>query len=134
MHLAALGYPDKPTPLDVTTYEVFFTNFGHILPCKKCTKNYERHIAKLPLINALASRQALFEWTIKLHNIVNREHGKSEWTLDYAREFYLSSSYNECTVDDANILKTDVWRMILILMMIINIVIIIFCVVSIWKF
>lgn len=128
LHLVALGYPDNPTREDIHVYQEFYTNFGKILPCKKCMRNYERHLLELPITRYMSSRDALFTWTVNLHNIVNKEQKKSEWMVDYAKEFYLNGSYNECAVDEANILKTDVWRMLLLLMVIVNIVVIIYCI------
>lgn len=126
LHISALGYPDAPSQQEAAAYRNFYVNFGKILPCKKCAANYDRHIASLPIDKALASREALFAWTVSLHNVVNREQKKSEWNLDYAKEFYINGSYNECSYDEANTLKTDVWRMILILVMIINIVVVLY--------
>lgn len=126
-HIAALGYPDKPSHQDAMLYKQFFSQFGKILPCQKCAVNYDRHLAELPLDKALVNREALFAWTVAFHNLVNREQHKSEWTLDYAKEFFMSGSYNECQADDAYNLRTDMWRMILVLVMTINIVVLIYC-------
>lgn len=129
LHIAALGYPNVPTPDEIAAYKLFYENFGNILPCKKCTANYRKHLTELPVTPALQSRAALFDWTVKLHNIVNTSTGKAEWNSDYTKEFYLSGSYNDCRLSyDAQTLRTDVWRMILILMIIINIIVIIYCI------
>lgn len=134
LHIAALGYPDNPAPDEMGAYRQFFENFGNILPCKKCMANYRQHLLQLPIAPSLKSRDSLFAWTVKLHNIVNNATGKAEWTNDYAKEFYLSGSYNDCRLSyDAQTLRTDVWRMILICMIIINIVIVIYCVLMITR-
>lgn len=134
LHIAALGYPDIPTPDDVATYKLFFENFGNILPCKKCMANYRQHLSVLPVAPALKSRAALFAWTVNVHNIVNNETGKAEWTIDYAKEFYLSGSYNDCKLSyDAQTLRTDVWRMILVFMIIINILVVVYCMLTILR-
>lgn len=127
MHVAALGFPDYPSPETVAAYKQFYENFGNILPCKKCSINYAGHLIELPLEDALSSRDKLFAWTVKLHNIVNKETSKPQWTVDYAREFYLSGAYNDCLLSyNTQTVRTDVWRMILICMIILNIVIIIY--------
>lgn len=128
LHLAALGYPDNPTQDDVATYSTFIKYFGKVLPCKNCTHNYERHIGKFPLANALSNREKLFAWTVDLHNIVSREQHKGEWTYEYAREFYMNGSYNECRLDESQVLKNDIWRMIMILMILVNIVLVVYVV------
>jgi len=129
IHIAALGYPDNPTREEMHTYQTFYKNFGKVLPCKKCAHNYERHLTELPIEKALESRDSLFAWTVSLHNLVNKEHRKSEWTLDYAKNFYISGSYNECVTDEENVLKTDVWRIILMLIIIVNIVVVIYSII-----
>jgi hypothetical protein len=96
LHLTALAYPDTPSMDEVATYKAFYENFGAILPCKKCRANYKRHLQELPIDKALATRRELFAWTVHLHNIVNRETGKSDWNPDYAEGFFLSGSYNKC--------------------------------------
>jgi hypothetical protein len=52
--------------------------------------NYKRHIdAEMPPIEGfMDSGKALFEWTVALHNLVNRELGKREWTVEEALEHY----------------------------------------------
>lgn len=99
IHLTALAYHDTPSMDEVATYKAFYENFGAILPCKKCRANYKRHLQELPISKALSSRQELFAWTVQLHNIVNRETGKSDWNADYAESFYLSGSYDKCKAE-----------------------------------
>lgn len=127
-HIIALGYPDAPTPKDIMDYKLFYEHFGKTLPCRKCSRNYESHLIELPLNKVLSNKDTLFAWTVQFHNIVNRETHKSEWTVDYAREYYLSGTYNECSnIYESQQLKNDVWRLILIFMIILNIVIILYC-------
>lgn len=125
LHVSALGYPDTATLNDMDAYKDFYTIFGNILPCKKCSSNYKRHLQELPLgREELANRDKLFAWTVDLHNIVNRDTGKPQWNYDYAKEFYLSGNYNECHIDDPNAIKNDAWRLILIFMIILNVLVI----------
>ncbi|KAG2422439.1 hypothetical protein HXX76_016009 [Chlamydomonas incerta] len=51
-------------------------------------QNYRRHLTELPIEPYLASGTRLFEWTVLLHNTVNRELGKPEWTLAQARSVH----------------------------------------------
>jgi hypothetical protein len=99
IHLTALAYPDTPSMEDVATYKLFYENFGAILPCKKCRANYKRHLQELPLAKSMGSRRELFDWTVQLHNIVNRETGKADWNRDYAEGFFLSGYYDKCKTD-----------------------------------
>ena len=122
LHISALGYPDNPTTEQMNAYKLFYTNFGNILPCKKCSSNYAKHLKELPIDKALRSSKALFEWTVELHNIVNRYVGKASWTPEYAEAFYTSGSFNDCKCDSDEVNK--VWRYVLILMVVINVLLV----------
>jgi len=91
MHYIALGYPEHPTAQDRLNYKLFFQSLGAVLPCKKCSNNYETHLLELPIDAYLINGDKLFEWTIKVHNIVNKENGKPEWTVERAKNHYLHS-------------------------------------------
>lgn len=88
--MIALAYPDSPSLTDKVMYQTFFETLGHVLPCGKCCRNYQRHLAEMgdALQQALSSRSALFDWTVRLHNIVNAEHGKRLWSTMAARRHY----------------------------------------------
>jgi predicted lipid-binding transport protein (Tim44 family) len=42
-------------------------------------------------------KTSLFAWTVQLHNIVNKETGKREWTTEEARTFYTTGAYADAT-------------------------------------
>lgn len=86
IHIIALGYPDKPTQEDKFNYKQFYTNIGKVLPCYKCSMNYQKHLEELPIDEHLNDNMSLFKWTVDLHNIVNRELGKSQWTYEETLE------------------------------------------------
>jgi len=90
IHLTSLGYPNEPTEDEKTSYRSFFMNLGHILPCPKCRRNYKRHLDTLPIQFFLDNRNQLFKWTVHLHNIVNKETGKLQWSLEFAENYYHS--------------------------------------------
>lgn len=96
-HLAAVGYPEAPSPQERDDYKHFFTTFGKVLPCSKCRGNFERHIGELPIDLFLFGRQQLFDWTVQMHNIVSRELGKREWTYQEAWEYYTKTLFAETT-------------------------------------
>lgn len=88
IHLTAMCYPTEPSAQDRANYRAFFYHIGHVLPCTKCSKNYERHFTQLPIDMFLDNNKTLFNWTIHLHNIVNKELGKPQWSLDFAESHY----------------------------------------------
>jgi hypothetical protein len=100
IHFVALGYPEQPSDMDKYNYRSFYENLHKVLMCEKCAKHYVEHLKELPLQQFLDNRQKLFEWTVRLHNIVNRSLGKPEMSVEDAYTFYTSgfldaSSKNE---------------------------------------
>jgi hypothetical protein len=85
LHYIALGYPENPSNTDKANYGAFYKSLCGILPCTKCCKNYEQHLKEIPIEPYLDSPAKLFEWTVNVHNIVNREHGKVEWSPERAK-------------------------------------------------
>lgn len=88
IHKLALSYPFKPTNDDINTYYNIFTNLWRDIPCEKCSVNYKRHLLELPIKSYLSSKYKLFEWTVKMHNLVNKELKKSEMSLQDALIMY----------------------------------------------
>ena len=79
MHLAALVYPVRPTEADRRATKSFFLSLQFVIPCWGCRQGYIDLLhGKLQLTDAaLRSRDALFRWTVALHNAVNAKLGKS---------------------------------------------------------
>jgi hypothetical protein len=84
IHSIALFYPDTPTDLDKKQYKAFFIDLQPVIPCYKCSLNYKRHLGELPIDPYLESKDTLFEWTVMFHNIVNKELGKRQVSLQEA--------------------------------------------------
>ena len=99
IHFIALGFPDSPSRQDIDSYKAFFFSLGDVLPCYKCSQNYQRHLKEVPLDPFLVNSDSLFKWTVQLHNIVNRETGKAEMSLQDAYRLYEKG----VTVDDKQI-------------------------------
>ena len=93
LHLAALGYPENPSSQERIDYIEFVKYFGKVLPCSKCRNNFLRHMDELPIELYMFGRVQFFDWTVRLHNIVNRENGKKEWTYDEAWKWYTKGLY-----------------------------------------
>lgn len=103
IHFTALGYPEDPTQKDRDIYHSFYKNIGQVLPCPKCSRNYERHFQNLPIDLFLDSRSLLFKWTVQLHNIVNKELGKRQWSIEFAESYYKNFSEYNLTQNQGNL-------------------------------
>jgi len=65
----------------------FLENMHTIMTCSYCKDKYILFLEKYDLKNYDGS---LFEWSILLHNYVNHYLEKIEWTIEYAREYYIN--------------------------------------------
>ena len=80
IHITALGYSAKPTYAEKRAAKEFYESLQFLLPCPVCREHYAQHIAEKPISPFLDSRDALFKWTVELHNKVNEKLGKPKLT------------------------------------------------------
>ena len=88
MHLVALGYPTKPTYAEKRAAKEFFESFTHLIPCPICKLHYADHIKQNPITPSLDTKKDLFQWTVKIHNLVNKDLNKPEYSDTDAIAFY----------------------------------------------
>lgn len=92
IHMVALAYP----PEEVLTDEVrekyynFFESLGKTLPCPTCANHYKEKFQKNP--PRLKNSKELFQWTVDIHNAVNRDNGKRELTYEEALKEVVKNS------------------------------------------
>lgn len=92
IHLACLAAPKALDGERAAGYRAFLTSLQHVLPCKKCRAHYAQNLAALPLDDATIAggRDALFAWSVAVHNRVNAANGKPEMAPDAARALWTS--------------------------------------------
>lgn len=88
MHIVALGYPNEPTYAEKRAAKEFYESFTHLIPCPTCKIHYSDHLKELPITPSLDSRKDLFRWTVDMHNLVNKDLGKPQYTEADAIAFY----------------------------------------------
>ncbi len=87
IHIVALAYPVKPTLEEKQNYKRFYTTIGDIIPCVHCREHYKEHLLKNPITDdILINRKKLLNWTIDIHNEVNKLNGKNTYDYDTAVE------------------------------------------------
>jgi len=85
IHMVALAYP----PEEALTEEIkkkyyqFFESLGNTLPCPTCSNHYREKFKNNP--PRLENSEALFRWTVDIHNSVNRDNGKKEISYQEAK-------------------------------------------------
>jgi hypothetical protein len=89
IHFIALNYPEEPSIDDMRYYKSFYENLHQVIPCYKCSVNYVKHLNERPLeLSDLQNSKTLFNWTVDIHNIVNKELKKPIMSQDVAWLFY----------------------------------------------
>lgn len=88
LHTMTFEFPQNPTYNDRKTYYNLFTSLQHVLPCSICRKNYKKNLRELPLEHNLYSRKAIVYWLIDIHNRVNAETGKRNYSYDEVINMY----------------------------------------------
>lgn len=97
MHLYAKLFPKKPSRKDVEAAIAFYTDqVLRIMPCDECQGHYSGELAGVPAA-ARGGQDALFKWTVDLHNRVNVRLGKPTMTLEAASALYSDPGRNAPT-------------------------------------
>ena len=89
LHYIALGFPKNPSTQDKVNYQMFYENFYKVIPCTECSQHYKDNLKTMPVEKYLVDNEKLFEWTVNMHNIVNKILGKHELTLTEAKVNYI---------------------------------------------
>ncbi len=97
IHYIALAYPENPSTKEKENYKNFFTNLQNVLPCQNCSNHYGNNLQKYPLDQALDNTQSLFRWTVDIHNEVNQDLNKRNYSYEEALKLYseTNTDYND---------------------------------------
>jgi len=109
IHHVALGYPKIPTENDKYNYKSFFSLLGNVLPCHICSDHYNNNLLIYPLTDEVLSDKIKFiNWTIDMHNEVNKKNGTKIYGYDEALEliknnYEIYESYDNVSSSNQNI-------------------------------
>jgi FAD-linked sulfhydryl oxidase len=81
LHIASLTYSDEPTERQKANMKAFYESLVDVLPCPICRKHYEVNLEEMPVTKALTSRAELIQWVFNMHNRINVQLGKREFTF-----------------------------------------------------
>tara|TARA_B100000780_G_C21126269_1_gene457092 strand:- start:246 stop:824 length:579 start_codon:yes stop_codon:yes gene_type:complete len=76
-------------------YQLFFDHFKDLIPCINCRISYNNIINRYPI--NLNNKQSFIEWTIQIHNLVNRKTNKPYIDISYANLLYSHKINNKLT-------------------------------------
>lgn len=82
-------YDDNPTEEQRAAYEAWINLLPEVLPCGKCADHLDVNLERMPVKNALRSRDEFLRWTWRLHDTVNKSLQKqSGWTEQQTFRYY----------------------------------------------
>ena len=79
IHSVAQAYPIAPTKADKLKTAHFYFSLAEVLPCATCRRDFTYIMKQSPMRltkEHLASRDALYKWTVAVHDAVNQKLGK----------------------------------------------------------
>jgi hypothetical protein len=82
MHIVSLGYNPQPTPKEQQAAIKFYESLAYTIPCPVCREHYSHFLEKMPIAQAVGSRDDLVLWVFNVHNNVNAQLGKPEITFE----------------------------------------------------
>ena len=92
IHYIALGYPDNASKIDKDAYYSYFTNLHRVIPCQECANHLEMLVKNIPVTTeVLSDNRSLFNWTVLIHNEVNKKLNKRIMSNDDAFKLYSKS-------------------------------------------
>ena len=103
IHMVALSYPDIPSEEDKKNYLRFFQSLPHALPCPICGEHFKGHMEKIP--PRLDTRKDLFEWTVDVHNEVNKLNQKRVISYEQAIDELKNNAISKPTWSDRDLAK-----------------------------
>ena len=103
IHMVALSYPDNPTADDKKNYLRFLKSLPHALPCPVCGEHFKENMEKHP--PRLNSRKDFFEWTVDMHNEVNKMQQKKVISYSEAIDELKKNSASKPSLSDRDLAK-----------------------------
>lgn len=113
IHLICLGAAVELSSFEQEQYQQFFNYIALVIPCATCRTHLQQHYREVPIQGYLKGRDSLFEWSVKLHNLVNQSLGKQVWTLENARAHWEKVASGVCETARCQKMSPS-WRRILI--------------------
>jgi hypothetical protein len=98
LHLACLY------AADTGAVKALVDSYTRTLPCPACRIHFDQVLQEFPFPHD-GTRQDIFAWSVKVHNIVNARLGKPQVTIDEALDFWTSG----CNGDEDPIFDWKFW-------------------------
>jgi hypothetical protein len=104
IHTITLGYPIEPTDADKQNYLTFLKSLEIVLPCPFCAEHFKQNMIKIP--PRLDNSIEFFNWSVDMHNEVNKMNGKPILTYEQAKEELIKNSKTKEQIQEELRLKS----------------------------
>jgi len=95
IHYIALGAPVTLDSNQQLQYKNFYMSLSQVIPCYTCKQHFLEILNKYPIDNHLSNKDTLFNWTVIVHNAVNKQLNKPEFSVvDAKNKWMQSTNYN----------------------------------------
>jgi len=115
LHTIGYGYPDNPTNKEQSDAISFFNALGTVLPCKTCSELYIKDIKKYPIEDHVKSKTNLIKWINKMHNQVNKNLNKIQYTDIEYDKYYMNLDSSNTNITNASYIGILILIFIIIL-------------------
>lgn len=124
IHLMVLSEKESFDTSRLVHYEQLFELLKHLLPCESCRQHLSENLNTMESLKSITSKRALFDWTIMLHNKVNRTLNKKEWNLEDAYNHWESVSLGKRSYA-GQYCRTNYWKYISLSIILVIIILVI---------
>lgn len=69
-------------------YKKFIDNLALLIPCNDFRNHFQKSLKIFPLKTNTRKARDLFDWSVKIHNYMNKQFGKDQTRLEQAYKFY----------------------------------------------
>jgi len=90
IHSIAWNYPENPTEEEKQDYLAFLGSLEKVLPCPICATHFKENMAKYP--PRMSNREEFFNWSVDMHNEVNKANDKRILTYGEALDELIKNS------------------------------------------
>lgn len=80
MHIVSLGASATPSKEDQEGIRSFYESLQVVIPCPICRQHYKQALKTMP--PRLQTRAELVEWVYDIHNYINEQLGKPQYSWE----------------------------------------------------
>lgn len=125
IHLMIISEKEPLDKSRLKYYKQFFDLLTNLLPCEKCRLHLKDNLTKLKDITKIKSKKELFNWSVDLHNMVNKITNKPEYGHKEMMELWTGISNGDKPVLNEKIIHNNTYKWLFLITLLILLIVII---------